>query len=136
MQLSGIDNLETFHEQPNLRDQHISRVLGPVAADTYLSAAQAQYCSWSPPNSDNITSVFTAILTPEAREALIAALNDSEFVRAESGSTITYIRELQMGLGPHYVWYAFSGDVWVAELGNASNPLFGQAALDAILAAN
>lgn len=136
VQLSGIDNLEAFHEQAELRDLLIARVLGPVAAETYANAAQAQYCSWAPPNSDNITSVFTAVLMPEARETLTTALDDSDFVRAGSGTTVTYVRELQMGLGPHYIWYAFSGDVWVAELANASNPVFGQTALDAILAAN
>ncbi len=128
--------LEAFHDRQDLRDAYLAHEFGPVAADAFTNAEQAQYCLWAPPNSDNITAVFTAVLSIESKTALTAALDDSSFVRSETGDTVLYTQEDQMGLGPWFTWYALHDNVWVVEFGNVSTPIFGQAALDAILAAN
>lgn len=111
-------------------------ILGPAAV-TALAAAEAEvHCVWGLPNSGLLTQVFVIELASAHETALIAALDDSDFVRGEEGEAVTYAIAGAPGLSQQYVWYAFWGDTWVIGLGSAPEPVFGRAALAALIAAN
>ncbi|WP_449283508.1 hypothetical protein [Leucobacter sp.] len=99
-----------------LREQTLEYGFGPVAGEALVNAEQSIQCVWGYPSTDFVLQVYAAILAPEVRSGLVAALEDSDFERADEDGVVIFSDYTETGIAPFRKTYFFRGDLWVAEM--------------------
>lgn len=137
-ELSGNEATELMDAETaaRLRELVRDRLFGPATVTALASAKAEVHCVWGVPNSGLLTQVFAVELAPAQKTALLASLDDSDFVQAQEGAATTYSLVGEPGVSQQFSWYAFWGDSWIIDLSSSPEPLFGRAALASLVVAN
>ena len=137
-ELGGQDSYVLLDDEvvASMSDFLTQNTLGAAANAALGGASQTVSCGWGIPNSGAYTQAYASVLDPAVQSALRTELDASDFVRGTEGSATTYALAIPGGIANHFVWYAFDGDVWVAEIGVIEQPGFGRAVLASVQAAN
>lgn len=125
--------IEAFHGSTGLHDYAKEHGFGPVARDALLRATELRECAWGFPQSDGAVQLFVARLDGDVRNELVAALEDSVFVRSEEAGAIVFTDDSETGVAPLHKTYLFSDDLWIAELGNLMDGALGREARASLL---
>lgn len=137
-ELSGNEATELLDPETaaRLRELVRDRMFGPATVTALASAEAEVHCVWGVPNSGALTQVFIVELAPAQKTALLASLDDSDFVQAQEGAVTTYSLVGEPGVSQQFSWYAFWGDAWIIDLSSTPEPQFGRTALASLIAAN
>lgn len=95
-------------------------LLPPITLDAYTNALQQRFCAWGVPQSDVSDVVFIAELSISARNALLTALDGSEFVRGEFDGVTTFQGIHRDGVHESFWWLAFPGTAMI--IGHSKDP--------------
>ena len=110
---------------------------GPSAREAMAQATQVQGCTW-PVHYHNVVTQYVAELPAVARDGLVVALRESDFVESAMGPTLrfdyTEPSDSPFTVAIDYT-YLFIDEVWIAIIGNGQLD-YAQGALDGLAAAN
>ncbi|QZY50897.1 hypothetical protein [Leucobacter tenebrionis] len=128
-QFPGAPDIETFHDSQEIQDKARELALGPAAIAALDGAEQMRHCAWGIPASDGISRLYVAELNADARDALIAELDGSVFVRSEEEGWIRYSDFSEGGVAPMHRSYFFKDRIWIVEISSAPEPTLAREAL-------